>query len=241
MRSAPAASASRASRAPTSSGSPSPSTAHDLTSVGRGDERLEHGHAGPRSAVASAATGAAQPAAELSQERALGRGRRACVRDRRSPRAARARASSSARHCTASAPWPGRGQHRLGRRATPSPRPRARAAGRPRRRARRRRTRRRAPCGCACRRSPGSTGSRDRAAAHASCAARRRLLVPTTAPAASSAERATFASHEAVADVLAQPDGADHDARRILGREVLERVHREIDLAARAAPARAPP
>ena len=40
----------------------------------------------------------------------------------------------------------------------------------------------------------------------------------------------TVARHEAVANVLASCDRSNDDALRILGRQVLERVHGEVDL-----------
>ena len=49
-------------------------------------------------------------------------------------------------------------------------------------------------------------------------------------------ERATRPGHEAVANVLARRDGADHDARSILGREVLQRVDRDVDLTVEQCP-----
>ena len=43
-------------------------------------------------------------------------------------------------------------------------------------------------------------------------------------------ERSTVARDEAVANILASCDRSNDDAFRILGRQVLERVHRHVDL-----------
>ena len=125
--------------------------------------------------------------------------------------------------------WPGAGSI-VRARATPSPRAPGRADECPRPRARPIELARRRPSRSACRRSRGSSGSRDHhevpspGRRAAGCSSRRRRLP-------GSRERAAVARDEAIPHVLAPCHRADDDAGRVLGRQVLERVNGEVDLA----------
>ena len=64
-----------------------------------------------------------------------------------------------------------------------------------------------------------------------SCAWRRRLDVPTRAPCGRSSNLRIVARAEGVARVLAFGDGRDFESGRKFGRQVLQRMHGEIDAA----------
>ena len=220
----------RASRSPSSARLALPVYAHHLalhrpTRRAPGDEPE-----GSWSVTASAATGAAQPPPSARRN-----ARSAVVSARAAGSSSAARsassASSSARHWIASAPCPGAGsivsaREPLGHDALePEPSRRRPLRARPRR------TRRRATLRMRVSTFPRIERTSRSGRSARSCAARRRLLVPTTAPAGSSASEPAVAGDEAVADVLAAVHRADDDAGSILGREVLERVHGQVDLA----------
>ena len=201
---APAASASRASRSPTSSGSPSPSTR--TTSRPSGEATSAHAHV--RSPCNDCYWSSRAPARtrrreRCSRRRASRRKARSAVVSARAPGSSIAARSSSIALVVGAAldrrARPARRRdHRLGVEPLGHRAPRARAAARPQPRARPRRTRPPAPCGCACPRSRVSNAPRGRGAAPRSCAARRRLLVPTTAPGGSSARPRPSRDDEAV-------------------------------------------
>ena len=201
-----------------------PGNAHHVSSIDRRDETLET-HPRGRRRHRERRHRRRAAGAERVEERPLGRRLRACGRvvEAREERAHRRRR----RHGTGPRARPGRAPAASSRpRATPSRRPRARAAGRPPRRARPRRTRPSATLRTRVSTFPRiERTSRSGRSAAQLCRSPRRLLVPTTAPPASSASDEPVSRDEAVADVLARGDGADDDARRILRREVLERVH----------------
>ena len=98
-----------------------------------------------------------------------------------------------------------------------------------------------APCTFrrACRHCRGSSESRDRAVARAAaprgggCWSRR----PPRAEDSASAQ--PVPRDETVAHVFTQAHRTDHDAGRLVGREILEGVHGEVDLAVSSALARA--
>ena len=91
----------------------------------------------------------------------------------------------------------------------------------------------------ACRRSPDRAGSRDHREVPspgqraAGCSSRRRRLPKGV-------QRAAVARNQAIPHVLAPCHRADDDAGRVLGRQVLERVNREVDLAVAERRSRSP-
>ena len=225
IRSAPPASASRASRSPTSPSSSSPETRTTCRPSGEATSP-------------SSDTPCFDPLA-LPQRReqrsprparggtSLGGGRRAPP-GRRSRRAARDRARP--RHGTAPRARPALAREhrlRLSHSATSPSRP---SRGHPRRRARPRRNRPLAPCGSACRRCRGSSRSRGPARWTRSCADRRRLLVPTTAPSGSRSETAHAETRQSRASSRRHTAPTTMPGA-ILRREVLERMDGEVERA----------
>ena len=159
--------------------------------------------------------------------RGRGRGRRSGASDRRPRRPGGPRAPAR----------PGRRRARA-RRARRRPRPRARAGPARPARARSRRPPRRRACAGACRRCRAArTTSRSSRSARGSARRGAGCSCPTRAPAASAPSdgapqiASRGSSRAGIADQL-QPG-------RQLGGHVLGRVHGEVDLARRAAPARA--
>ena len=228
MRSAPAASASSASRSPSSSALSVAVYAHHLRSIdglrrAPGDERE-----GSSSLRRERGNGSRATATERAQELPLGGRLRACAGSSSGARSSSS-ASSPERHWTARAPWPGAGSivsaesHSVTSLSRPIRRTPAAAS-------------------TAASNSPSATlrtrvstfprierTSRSPRSAR-SWAARRRLLVPTREPGRELRERAGLPCDEAVAHVLASGHRADHDVGGILGRQVLERVHGQVDL-----------
>ena len=183
----------------------------------------------PSTTSASAPTGARAAALERGEHGALGVGRGAAggvveVGQRGRP------ASSSARHSTASAPWPGAGSICSGSSTsvTSSSRP---IRARPARASRTASTRRSGPCRRGCRRChecpPRPNRGRGRAAARPGAASRCRRGCPAGSSPSVSPSRATTTSRGSSREGTA----ARTTPSCGYGRQVLERVHGDVDLA----------
>ena len=224
MRSAPAASASCASPSPSSSGSPSPLHANHQTSIDRCDEPLET-HTRGRRGGRESRDRAAQPAPR-ARRNALGRRLRPGRGSSSSTSRARM-ASSSTRHWIASAPGPERaassGREPLRHLVLQAEPTNARRGEQPHRTAH------------GDLPDPRVDVAADRAdleitRSARTWAARRRLLARRRR--LPEGRRASCRrARQAIPHVLAPCHRADDDAGRVLGRQVLERVNREVDLA----------
>ena len=217
---------------PSSCGSPSPSNAHHLTSIDRCDEALETHPRGRRRRYRERRDRAPRSRRRApAQERPLGRRRRRVQPDRRARR--EARASRRRRRGTGPRAPPGRAPEASSRLDSHS----VTACSSPSRRTP-------AAASTAASNSPSLTlrirvstfprierisrsRSERRELRRAAQAARPDDGARRRAPRASAAPGATRQSRTS----SRARDRADDDARRILGREILERVHGEVDLA----------
>ena len=190
----------------------------------------------PSTTSARAPTGAVQPASSAASS-ARSAATQARVSASSSGATAATTSARSARHSTASAPWPGGRQHL--ERVDDLGRPRRGGRGGPGRPGpgRRRRACRRATSRSRVSTLPRTGSTRRPRPSAASCAARRGEPVPTTEPAGSSPRvrpsRATSTSRGSSRAGI----GGDDQPGLGRDRQVLERVHGEVDLDRRAAPA----
>ena len=175
-------------------------------------------------------TGVSQLGLERAHRGPLGRQLDRARRDRRSGGRGHRRPSSSLRASSARQPWPGAGvissmlEAKGDLDVAPEP---AEAGGW---RGRSRRSRPSASLRAGCRRCRAARRSRGRGAAASSCERRRRLEVPTRAPSARSSSEPASPMKASVGSSRA----GHADERQPLGqlaREVLGRVHAEVDLA----------